>query len=155
LDEHTDRARNAAGRAGCAEDAGPPFGADGRARQQGRAPLADLLFTVTQARFVRIPYPRRALDILSAYKLTGNFHINLEIVLKDLGAFDKVAYKIESETLLPFRLDRRQVAFWPNKNVPMERFDEIMRSLTGRIGFDATPPWWRIVVGRRHLGGSR
>jgi hypothetical protein len=97
----------------------------------------------------------RALDILGAYKLTGNFHINLEIVLKHLGAFDKVAYKIEPETLPPFRSDRRQVAFWPNKNVPMDRFDEIMRSLTGRIGFDATPPWWRRVVVWRRPADSR
>ena len=83
-----------------------------------------------------------ALDILGAYKLTGNFHINLEIVLKDLGAFDKVTYEIESETLLPFHSDRRHVVFWPNENVHIDRFGEIMRSVTGRIGFDATLPWW-------------
>ena len=87
--------------------------------------------------------------------MTGNFQINLEIVLKELGALDKVAYKIEPETLLPFRSDRRQVAFWPNRNVPMDRFDEIMRSLTGGIGFDATPPWWRRVVGWRLPADSR
>src|SRR5580692_2173796 len=33
-----------------------------------------------------------ALDILGAYKLTGNFHINLEIVFKELGVFDQVTY---------------------------------------------------------------
>jgi hypothetical protein len=38
------------------------------------------------------------------------------------------------------------MVLWPDKKVPMDRFDEIMRSLTGRIGFDATP-WWRTVLG--------
>jgi hypothetical protein len=87
-----------------------------------------------------------ALDILGAYKLTGNFHINLAIVLKDLGALDEVAYEIEPETLLPLRADRRHVVFRPKQDVPMDRFDEIMRSLTGRIGFEATP-WWCRVLG--------
>jgi hypothetical protein len=36
-----------------------------------------------------------ALDILAAHKLTGNFRVNLEIVLKDIGAFDKVTYEIK------------------------------------------------------------
>jgi hypothetical protein len=83
-----------------------------------------------------------ALDILGAYKLTGNFHINLEIVLKHLGAFDEVRYEIEAETLLPFRSDRRRVVFWPNEDISTDRFSEIMRSLTSRIGFDARLPWW-------------
>ena len=84
-----------------------------------------------------------ALDILGAYKLTGNFHINLEIVLKDLGAYHKVSYEIEPETLLPFRSDCRHVVFQPNAGLPAEEFSEIMRSTTGRIGFDTTLPWWR------------
>jgi hypothetical protein len=82
------------------------------------------------------------LEILGAYKLTGNFDINLEIVLKDLGAFDKVTYEIEPESPLPFHTDYRHVAFWPNENVHMDRFNEIMRSIRGQIGFDATLPWW-------------
>jgi hypothetical protein len=76
-----------------------------------------------------------ALKILGAYKLTGNFHVNLEIVLKDLGAFDKVTYEIEPENLLPFHRDCRHVAFSPNEDIPMERFCEIMRSIKDRIGF--------------------
>src|SRR5260370_16473918 len=35
------------------------------------------------------------LDILRAYKLTGNFHVNLEIALKDIGVFDKLTHQIE------------------------------------------------------------
>ncbi len=84
-----------------------------------------------------------ALVILAAYKLTGNFHINLEIVLKDLGVYDKVSYEIEPETLLPFRSDCRHVVFWPDRDVPANGFDEIIRSITDRIGFNAALPWWR------------
>jgi len=84
-----------------------------------------------------------ALGILRAYKLTGNFRVNLEIVLKDLGAFDKVTYEIEPAALLPFHSDCRHVVFRPNENVQIDKFNEIMRSITSRIGFDATLPWWR------------
>jgi hypothetical protein len=82
------------------------------------------------------------LDILGAYKLTGNFHINLEIVLKELGVFDQVAYTIEPETPLPFRPDCRHVAFRPNPGVGMDAFGEIMQQVTDRIGFDAKLSWW-------------
>ena len=84
-----------------------------------------------------------ALDIIGAYKLTGNFHVNLEIVLKDLAAFDKVMYEIEPASHLAFHSDCRHVVFWPNANVHIERFDEIMQSIRDRIGFDATLAWWR------------
>ena len=84
-----------------------------------------------------------ALQILQAYKLTGNFHVNLEIVLKDLAAFDKVTYEIEPASQLPFHSDCRHVVFWPNANVHIERFDEIMQSIRDRIGLDATLAWWR------------
>jgi hypothetical protein len=88
-----------------------------------------------------------ALDILGAYKLTGNFYVNLEIILKDLDAFDKVTYEIEPETLSPFHSDCRHVEFSPGEDVPTDRFNQIMRSLAGRIGFDATLPWWRRLLG--------
>jgi hypothetical protein len=83
-----------------------------------------------------------ALDILGAYRLTGNFHINLEIALKDIAAFDKVTYEIEPESLPPFRSDCRHVVFRPNPAVRMDGFSDIMRSIKDRIGFDATLPWW-------------
>ena len=78
-----------------------------------------------------------ALDILGVYKLTGNFHVNLEIVLKHLGVFDQVTYAIEPDTPLPFRPDCRHVAFRPNPGVRMDTFSEILRQVTDRIGFDA------------------
>src|SRR5215475_1091776 len=43
-----------------------------------------------------------ALEILGVYKLTGNFPINLEIVLRDIGAFDKVTFEVEPRSQLPY-----------------------------------------------------
>src|SRR6266849_3107645 len=80
------------------------------------------------------------LDILRAYKLTGNLHVNLEIVLKDIGVFDKVTYQIERNPKLSYPQDCRRVVFMPDENVPNDMFDEITRSIRARIGFDA--PWW-------------
>jgi hypothetical protein len=80
------------------------------------------------------------LDILRAYKLTGNFHINLEIVLKDIGVFDKVTYQIERNPNLSYSQDCRHVVFKPNGNVPNDMFGDIMKSIKARIGFDT--PWW-------------
>jgi hypothetical protein len=81
-----------------------------------------------------------ALDILKAYKLTGNFHVNLEIVLKDIGAFDKVTYQIERNPTLSYSQDCRHVVFKPTGNVPNDTFSKIIKSIKARIGFDA--PWW-------------
>jgi hypothetical protein len=80
------------------------------------------------------------LDILRAYKLTGNFHVNLEIVLKDIGVFDKVTYQIERNPTLSYSPDCRHVVFEPNENVLNDMFGEIIKSIKARIGFDA--PWW-------------
>jgi hypothetical protein len=88
------------------------------------------------------------LEILRAYKLTGNFHVNLAIVLKDIGVFDKVTYQIERNPKLSYYRDCRQVVFKPNENVPNDMFGEIIKSIKVRIGFDA-PRWGRLV--RWHL----
>jgi len=83
-----------------------------------------------------------ALEILGAYKLTGNFHINLEIVLKEIDAFDKVTFEVEPMSQLPYSTDCRRVLFRPNENVRTSQFSDIMRAINRRIGFDATCPWW-------------
>ena len=82
-----------------------------------------------------------ALAILDAYKLTGNFHINIEIVLKDLGASEEVTFEIEPKSTLSCP-DRRYVVFRPTENICIERFDEIMDAIRARIGFNAAAPWW-------------
>jgi hypothetical protein len=80
-----------------------------------------------------------ALEILGAYKLTGNFPTELQIVLKELGVLDKVAYDIEPKSPLS---DSRHVTFRPSDDVHVDRFREIVRSIESRIGFNATLPWW-------------
>jgi hypothetical protein len=80
-----------------------------------------------------------AFEILGAYKLTGNFPTELQIVLRELSALDKVTYEIEPKSPLS---DCRHVEFRPNDDVHPDRFREIMRSIGSRIGSDATLPWW-------------
>jgi hypothetical protein len=92
-----------------------------------------------------------ALEILGAYKLTGNFHVNLEIVLKDLRAFKKVTFDVEPTAKLPYHPDCRHVVFRPNANVSMDRFHEIIGSIKERIGFDAALPWWVCSLVEVHV----
>lgn len=92
-----------------------------------------------------------ALDILKAYKLSGNFHSNLEVVLKDMGVFDMVTYRIEPNPVLAFP-DCRHVVFTRNDNVPGDRFDDIIRSIKARIGFEA--PWWGRMLRRIQPGAA-
>ena len=80
-----------------------------------------------------------ALETLGAYKLTGNFPVDLKIVLKDLRVLDKVTFEIKPKTLLS---DTRHVQFRPTDKVHLDRFAEIMRSVTNRIGSDPARPWW-------------
>jgi hypothetical protein len=80
-----------------------------------------------------------ALETLGAYKLTGNFHVDLEIVLKDLRVLDKITFEIEPKTLLS---DTRHVQFRPADRVQLDRFADIVRALKNRIGADPTRPWW-------------
>jgi hypothetical protein len=82
-----------------------------------------------------------ALKILQAYKLTGNFHVNLEIILKHLGAFDEVTYEIAPISKLPYHPDCRHVTFRASKSIGIDRFTEIIRRLDPWIGFDSRH-WW-------------
>jgi hypothetical protein len=86
-----------------------------------------------------------AIEILGAYKLTGNFHVNPEIVLKDIDALDKATFEVEPGSQLPYSTDCRHVLFRPSQNVRMSQFSDIMRSIRRRIGFDATSPWWARI----------
>jgi hypothetical protein len=77
-----------------------------------------------------------ALEILGAYKLTGNFHVNLEIILGALGARNEVNFDVQPLKKLPYHPDRRRVVFRPSANLPLHRFGEITRSIEARIGFE-------------------
>jgi hypothetical protein len=76
-----------------------------------------------------------ALEILGAYKLTGNFHVNLEIVLGALGARNEVTFEVRPG--LTCHPDCRHVELRANANVSADRFREIIRSVGVRLAFDA------------------
>jgi hypothetical protein len=78
-----------------------------------------------------------ALEILGAYKLTGNFHVNLEIILKALGVRNEVTFEVQPLTKLPYHRDCRHVDFRANASVSPDRFREIIRSVEKRLAFDA------------------
>jgi hypothetical protein len=80
-----------------------------------------------------------ALDTLDVYKLTGNFPVDLEIVLKDLRVLDKVSFEIKPKTLLS---DTRHVQFRPAGKVRPDEFADVLRSVANRIGADSARPWW-------------
>ena len=80
-----------------------------------------------------------ALETLGAYKLTGNFPTELEIVLRDLRVLDKVTFEIKPKSALS---DCRHVEFRPTDKVHRDRFIEIMRAVKKRIGAYSTQPWW-------------
>jgi hypothetical protein len=89
-----------------------------------------------------------ALRILGAYKLTGNFHVNLEIILKHLSAFREVIYEVAPMSTLPYHPDCRHVTFRAGENIGSDRFKEIIRRLDVWIGFDAKH-WWFGSAWRR------
>jgi hypothetical protein len=80
-----------------------------------------------------------ALETLGAYKLTGHFPTELEIVLKDLRVLDKVTFDIKQK--LPLS-DCRHVEFRPTDKLHGDRFIEVMRTVKKRIGAYSTQPWW-------------
>jgi hypothetical protein len=80
-----------------------------------------------------------ALEIRGAYKLTGNFSVDLQIVLEDLGLLDQVTFEVKPKSLLS---DCRQVEFRPKHHVHNDQFGRIVRSIRDRIGSDPTPPFW-------------
>jgi len=80
-----------------------------------------------------------ALETLGAYKLTGHFPTELEIVLKDLRVLDKITFDIKPKSPLS---DCRHVEFRPTDKVHGDRFIEVMRTVKKRIGVYSTQPWW-------------
>jgi hypothetical protein len=75
-----------------------------------------------------------ALEILGAYKLTGNFYVNLEIVLAALGARDEVTFEVQPG--VSRHPDIRHVEFRAKANVSPDRFNEIIGSMRARLAPD-------------------
>jgi hypothetical protein len=80
-----------------------------------------------------------ALETLGAYKLTGHFPTELEIVLKDLRVLDEVTFDIKPKSPLS---DCRHVEFRPTDKVHGDRFIEVMRTVQKRIGAYSAQSWW-------------
>ena len=78
-----------------------------------------------------------ALETLGAYKLTGNFPTELEIVLKDLRVLDEVTFDIKPKSPLS---DCRHVEFRPDRQGSSGPFprDHADGQETDRRRFDAT-----------------
>jgi hypothetical protein len=85
-----------------------------------------------------------ALTTLGAYKLTGNFTAELEIVLRDLEVLDEVTYEIAPKKLSSLLSSVRHVTFWANVNVRDKRFREIMHLINRRIGVRRR--WWARLL---------
>jgi hypothetical protein len=89
-----------------------------------------------------------ALSILGAYKLTGNFHTNLELVLRDIGAFDKVTFEVKTGDRLLYLTDCRRVLFRPRENVHIGQFRDIICSIKNRLEFRGIRGRWIRVLHR-------
>jgi hypothetical protein len=86
-----------------------------------------------------------ALETLGAYKLTGNFPTELEIVLRDRRLLEQVTFQIKPKSQLS---DCRQVEFRPKANVRQDSFDDIMCHIKDDLGVIEPPaPFWRRLLG--------
>src|ERR1700745_903589 len=86
-----------------------------------------------------------ALETLGAYKLTGNFPTELEIVLSDRRVLDQVTFEIKPKAHLS---DCRQVECPPQANIRQDSFDDIMRQVKDDLGVIEPPtPFWRRLFG--------
>jgi len=91
-----------------------------------------------------------ALNILNAYKLSGNFATDLEIVLKDLGVFSDVTFAIQPKSFLS---DCRYVEFCPKYKLSLARFNQIVRSIKSCAGYE--PGLWKRLFPNRDLANRR
>jgi hypothetical protein len=86
----------------------------------------------------------RALETLGAYKLTGNFPTELEIVLRDMRALGTVTFEIKPKLHWS---DCRQVEFRPKADVRQDHFDDIMRRIKNELGLVEEQPFWTRLFG--------
>jgi hypothetical protein len=85
-----------------------------------------------------------ALNILDAYKLSGNFTVDLEIVLKDLGVFGDVTFAIKPKSFLS---DCRHVEFFPKARAHRARFVRVVRTIESCVGYE--PGLWQRLFPNR------
>jgi hypothetical protein len=82
----------------------------------------------------------RALETLGAYKLTGNFPTELEIVLRDMRALNVLTFEIKQKTGWS---DCRQVEFRPKSCIRQQHFEDIVRNIENELGVvESSKPFW-------------
>jgi hypothetical protein len=81
----------------------------------------------------------RALETLGAYKLTGNFPTELEIVLKDMRALSVLTFEIKPKSGWS---DCRQVEFRPRSCIRQQQFEDIVRHIDNELGVEPSKPFW-------------
>ncbi len=86
----------------------------------------------------------RALETLGAYKLTGNFPTELEIVLRDMRVLGKVTFEIKPKLRWS---DCRQVEFRPKAEIRNDHFDDILRLIKNELGSIEQKPFWTNLLG--------
>src|ERR1700733_4011108 len=86
----------------------------------------------------------RALETLGAYKLTGNFPTELEIVLRDMRVLGKVTFEIKPKLRWS---DCRQVEFRPKVEIRNDHFDDILRHIKIELGSIEQKPFWTKFLG--------
>jgi hypothetical protein len=84
-----------------------------------------------------------ALEILGAYKLTGNFQLDLEIVLKSLGVLGQVTFEVKPKSIFS---DCRRVEFLAGANIDADRFRDILGRIESLTGCDPTPLTWKRLL---------
>jgi hypothetical protein len=80
-----------------------------------------------------------ALEILGAYKLAGNFPLDLEIVLKHLGVLGQVTFEIKPRSIFS---DCRRVEFLAGDNIDADQFRNMLRRIESLTGCDSAPSSW-------------
>ena len=122
-------------------------GATGAGRTSGRSNFGNAKVSDTLEISASRTYDC-ALEILGAYKLTGNFQLDLEIVLKSLGVLGQVTFEIKPKSIFS---DCRRVEFLAGDDIDPDQFHDILRRIESLTGCDPTPlSWQRLFHSARH-----
>jgi hypothetical protein len=89
-----------------------------------------------------------AMEALHAYKLSGNFPINLETVLHALHVSAELSFDVKPKRLFS---DCRKVEFMPKGRLDTDRFDRELRHIAHEIGVAATPTFWARLFRRNRV----
>jgi hypothetical protein len=119
-----------------------------RAKYTARRPRVDVWSKSATLEISQSRVYDYALNVLHAYKLSGNFTADLEIVLKDLGLFDEVTFTIKPKSFLS---DCRHVEFLPKAELQRARFRQIVHAIESCVGYEPdSSVWTRMFQTAQH-----